>query len=304
MLWESYRYFLAVAETGSLSAAARRLSVSQPTVGRQIADLEARLNTRLFDRASHGYHLTAAGETIQAHITEIDAGFAEVETLVSGLDLALSGEVSISATEGLGSGWLVEVLKSFQREHPAISFNLLLDVSVVDLRRGKADIALRLGNPVDPELIGRKVGEIGFGLYGAKSYFENKAAPKSLADLASHDFVKWRHQMTHFEFADYIDDISAKGRVVLRSDTVAAQVKAVEESMGLFVAPHYMISRNRRVQRVLTDEINPVIDFWLLTHKGLRQNARVRAVLDFLRNRILEDKRFLSGAVSEPAITN
>lgn len=299
MLWESYRYFLAVAQTGSLSAAARRLSVSQPTVGRQIADLEARLNTRLFDRASHGYHLTAAGETIQHHIANIETSFLEVETLVSGLDLALSGEVSISATEGLGSGWLVEALKSFQMKHRAISFNLLLDISVVDLRRGKADIALRLGNPVDPELIGRKVGDIGFGLYGAKSYFENRGEPKTRSDLKDHDFIKWRHEEAHFEFAHYINKMSSVGRIVLRCDTVAAQVKAVEEGMGLFIAPHYMMSANRHMRRVLAEEINPAADLWLLTHRGLRQNARVRAVLDFLGRKIVQDKRFLSGAEPE-----
>ncbi len=183
MLWEPYRYFLAVAETGSLSAAARQLSVSQPTVGRQITELETRLNTRLFDRASHGYFLTRAGEAIQNQISVIETSFLEVEKTVSGLDQALSGEVSISATEGLGSGWLVSAIKEFQDLHPAITFNLMLDISVIDLVRGKADIALRLANPADPELIGRKVGEVGFGLYGAEKYFEEHGVPPLPADV-------------------------------------------------------------------------------------------------------------------------
>jgi DNA-binding transcriptional LysR family regulator len=295
MLWEPYRYFLAVAETGSLSAAARQLSVSQPTVGRQITELETRLNTRLFDRASHGYFLTRAGEAIQNQISVIETSFLEVEKTVSGLDQALSGEVSISATEGLGSGWLVSAIKEFQDLHPAITFNLMLDISVIDLVRGKADIALRLANPADPELIGRKVGEVGFGLYGAEKYFEEHGVPETLADLDGHHFISWQMDGSQFELAQHLDKLNATAKIVLKTNTVAAQIKAVEEGMGLFVAPHYMVPTDGTARRIFASEINLKVDLWLLTHRGLRHNARIRAVIDFLRQRIKTDRYFLSG---------
>ncbi|MEX0583596.1 MAG: LysR family transcriptional regulator, partial [Sneathiella sp.] len=106
MSWDLYRYFLAVAETGSLSAAARQLSVSQPTVGRQIAELEKRLETRLFERASHGYLLTPAGQQIRARIEQVSADLVGAEQQVRGMDKSLSGLIRISATEGFGSYWL------------------------------------------------------------------------------------------------------------------------------------------------------------------------------------------------------
>lgn len=300
MSWDYYRYFLAVAETGSLSAAARQLSVSQPTVGRQIAELEKRLETRLFERASHGYLLTSAGQQIRERIQAVASDLDGVEQIISGLDKSLSGTIRISATEGFGSYWLTPKLSQFQAYHPSIKFNLMLDISVVDLRRREADVALRLANPRVSDLIGRKVGRTGFGLYGAKTYLEKRGRPASMADLVSHDFIGWQSGRDRLPFSAALEKIAPPGNIKFRCDTVAAQIAAVQSGIGLFVAPHYLVPRDDRVVRLLPTEINLKFDIWLLTHRDLVKAGRIRTLLDFLYERFRDDRDFLLGEDLRP----
>jgi DNA-binding transcriptional LysR family regulator len=295
MSWDHYRYFLAVAETGSLSAAARKLAVSQPTVGRQIAELEKRIETRLFERASHGYLLTAAGQQIRDKIRAIAADLDGVEQVISGLDNTLSGTIRISATEGFGSYWLTPRLSQFQEHHPNIRFELMLDISIVDLRRREADIALRLANPRVSDLIGRQVGRTGFGLYGAKSYLEKRGEPISIADLANHDFIGWQSGGNSLPFSAELEKIAPPGNTKFRCDTVAAQIAAVRNGIGLFLAPHYLVPRNGSIVRLLPSEIDLKFDIWVLTHRDLVNAVRIRTLLDFLYEHFRKDRDFLAG---------
>ncbi|WP_288903269.1 LysR family transcriptional regulator [uncultured Sneathiella sp.] len=300
MSWDHYRYFLAVAETGSLSAAARQLSVSQPTVGRQIAELEKRLGTRLFERASHGYLLTLAGQQIRDKIKAIESDLDGVEQVISGLDNSLSGTIRISATEGFGSYWLTPKLGLFQRRHPNIRFELMLDISVVDLRRREADIALRLANPRVSDLIGRQVGQTGFGLYGAQAYLDKHGQPKSVSDLANHDFIGWKSGQDRLPFSNALEKYATPEMIKFRCDTVAAQIAAVRSGMGLFLAPHYLVPREGEVVRLLPSEIQLNFDIWLLTHRDLVNVGRVRALLDFLYEQFRNDRDFLLGEDLRP----
>ncbi|MDF2367527.1 MAG: LysR family transcriptional regulator [Sneathiella sp.] len=291
---------MAVAETGSLSAAARQLSVSQPTVGRQIAELEKRLETRLFERASHGYLLTSAGQQIREKIKAVSVDLDGIAQVISGLDKSLSGLIRISATEGFGSYWLTPKLSQFQARHPSIQFDLMLDISVVDLRRREADVAIRLANPRVSDLVGRQVGRTGFGLYGAKSYLEKRGAPTSMADLASHDFIGWHSGRDSLPFSAALEKIAPPENIKFRCDTVAAQIVAVQSGIGLFVAPHYLVPRDDQVVRLLPAEIDLKFDIWLLTHRDLVNAGRVRTLLDFLYEHFRNDRHFLLGEDLRP----
>lgn len=296
MSWDSYRYFLAVAETGSLSAAARDLAVSQPTVGRQIAELERRLETRLFERASHGYLLTAAGRRIRATIEKAAVNFLDAEEQVRGMDRALSGLIRFSATEGLGSYWLTPKLGEFQLQHPQIQFELMLDISVVDMRRREADVALRLANPRVSDMVGRKIGQAGFGLYGAKSYLARRGTPNSRGDLADHDFIGWRARPEDFLLSSELEKITSKAQVKFRCNTVAAQIAAVQQGTGLFLAPHYLVPKDEDIVRLFPTEIDQKVDMWLLTHHDLATVRRIRVLLDFLYEKMQADRDlFLRG---------
>ncbi|MCF8466126.1 MAG: LysR family transcriptional regulator [Sneathiella sp.] len=295
MSWDHYRYFLAVAETGTLSAAARQLSVSQPTVGRQITELEKELKTRLFERASHGYLLTPAGQQIRETIEKVAVNLLDAEQQIRGMDMSLSGLIRFSATEGFGSYWLTPKLAEFQERHPNIQFELMLNISVVDLRRREADMALRLANPKVSDLIGRQVGRAGFGLYGAHSYLEKKGTPATLVDLAHHDFIGWQEGPDNFILSAALEKMTTPAQIKFRCNTVAAQIAAVSSGMGLFLAPHYLVPRDGRFIRLLPTEIDQKVDMWLLTHRDLVNVRRIRALLDFLYEKFQSDRQMFLG---------
>jgi DNA-binding transcriptional LysR family regulator len=139
--WTSLRDFLAVAEGGSLSRAARRLGVSQPTLTRRMAALEARFRTELFRRTSRGVELTEAGESMLQPARQMQEDAAAVEIAVSGHDAALAGAVRVTATEGLGIHWLTPVLAEWQALHPAIEIDVVIQNQTLNLLRREADIA-------------------------------------------------------------------------------------------------------------------------------------------------------------------
>ena len=174
--WTALRDFLAVAETGSLSRAARRLGVSQPTLTRRMAALEERLRTELFRRTPRGVELTEAGESILPAARQMEQEAHAVELAISGRDAALAGLVRVTATEGLGIHWLTPALAEFQLAHPAIEIQLLLQNQVLNLLQREADIAVRLSRPLQSDLVARKVGELAFGLYASREYLDERRA--------------------------------------------------------------------------------------------------------------------------------
>jgi len=293
MNWDSYRYFLAVAETGSLSAAARNLSVSQPTVGRHIAELEERVGTRLFNRASHGYSLTAAGSLILQKTQLIAGEIASVDRQIAGLDQDYSGNVCISATEGFGAYWLTSRLAGLSFQYPQIQFDLLLDVEVIDTRKREADIAIRLSNPKESELVGRRVSKVGFGLYGADPYFQKFGRPHTISELERHRFIDWHFQERGFILSRALNKYLDQYQVAFRTDTVAAQIEATRQGVGLMLAPHYMIPQESGIHRVLAEEVSETVDLWVLTHKDLRHTNRIRTVIDYLVSAMKADSYVL-----------
>ncbi|GLQ06027.1 LysR family transcriptional regulator [Sneathiella chinensis] len=282
MNWDQYRYFLAVAELGSLSAAARALSVSQPTVGRQISELEGRLGTRLFDRLSHGYRLTPAGERILGKVRAVGDTLLGLDQQLKGIDQELSGNVRISATEGFGAYWLTPRLARYQQDHPRIRFDLILDVAVMDARHRQADILIRLADPKSDNLVGRVAGTVGFGLYGSEAYFKRFGRLQTLEDIPRHRFVDWQSVNAPNLMASFVGQFTRGNAVPFRTNTVAAQIAAVQQGIGMLFAPHYMAAATEGLVRLLPDEVDEAVDLWVLTHRDLVDVARIRSVMDYL----------------------
>ncbi|MEX0583573.1 MAG: LysR substrate-binding domain-containing protein, partial [Sneathiella sp.] len=183
----------------------------------------------------------------------------------------------------------------FQERHPNIQFELMLNISVVDLRKREADIALRLANPRVSDLVGRKVGRAGFGLYGARSYFDKKGMPETMAELIYHDFVGWQSGPNDFALSSALEQLATPAQVKFRCNTVAAQIAAVSHGIGLFVVPHYLVPRDGRFIRLFPREIDEKIDMWLLTHRDLVKAQRMRVLLDFLYDKFQRDRQMFLG---------
>ena len=292
--WTSLRDFLTVAETGSLSRAARRLGLSQPTLTRRMAALEERFRTELFRRTARGVELTEAGESLlePARLMEQEANAAEIA--VSGRDSALAGTVRVTATEGLGIHWLTPELAAFQAGHPAIEIDVLIQNQTVNLLRREADIALRLGRPRQSDLVGRKLAVLAFGLYAAKDYLDLRGRPARQVELAGHRAVLFDEARADRGYAPWLEPLLAGGSVAYRTNSLQAQMAAMCAGYGVGAAARFVAERHAGLERVLP-ELETTLDVWLVTHAGLRRSARIRAVYDFLAERLTAARAALAG---------
>ena len=240
MDWGLYRYFLAVAETGSLSGAARSLGVSQPTVGRQIQGLEEQLNARLFERAAHGYVLTATGRAVVELARSIELNAFAIERRVAGEDRSLTGKVCLSAPEGIANCWLMPKLAGFQARHPEIELELIIGMSHHDLIRREADVALRIGDPGSEELVGRRLCEVSFGLYASETYRQRHGLPQSLDELARHRIIESVGAVGRLAQVRRLREIAGDAEVGFACNSILTQFRALLNGLGLLAVPDYM----------------------------------------------------------------
>lgn len=278
--WDDYRFFLAAAESGTLSRAAERLQVSQPTVGRRISALEARLGVPLFDRLPRRLELTPAGEQTLA-----SARAAEQELL--GLELraraeGLTGTIRISTTEGLGTKSLVPRLSALRRRLPGIRFEIAFDVELVDVLRREADVVLRLSRPGSADLVGRRLAKARFVLCASREYLAGRRAPRSVNDLSSHTLILPSRQLARIPPAKWLARIARSGPPPLECNTMLGQLAMARSSLGIACLPRYMIADEPDLEPILPRAKSWTSDLWLLTHRDLRAAPAVRAVLDAL----------------------
>lgn len=298
--WSSLRDFLAVAETGSLSAAARQLRVSQPTLSRRMAALEERLGAELFHRTTRGLDLTETGEAILGPARQMEREARGIEVVATGRSRSLSGPVRITATEGLAIDWLTPELARFQAEHPDIEIRFLIRNTQLNLLQREADIAVRLGRPRQADLLARRVGELAYGLYGARSYLERAGRPGHAAELAGHRAVVFDEELRHSDLGHWLESSLEGARVVYRANSLQAQLAAIRAGYGLGGQAPFIASRRPELERVLP-ELGLRMDIWLVTHPGLRRSARMRAVYDFLVERFAAERAALAGETASGA---
>lgn len=296
--WSTLRDFIAVAETGSLSQAARRLRLSQPTLSRRIAALEEQLKMQLFQRTPRGLLLTDAGEDVLAGARRVEEEALAIERQAEAAHQTLTGTVRISVTEGLGALWLPARLATFHASHPGVCVEVLVDNRTVNLIRREADIAVRLFRPEQPDLIAKRAGELVMGLYGARSYFERHGKPVTIADLKQHYHVGFDESMGRHQEVQRLERCFAPERIIHRSSSFIGQLNATLAGIGIGAHDCVFADAQATLERVLPDDFNHVIEIWLVTHADMRRSARIRAVFDFLTEAIGHDRVRLSGRVA------
>jgi DNA-binding transcriptional LysR family regulator len=294
--WSDIRLFLAIVEHGSLLAASEHLSLSQPTLGRRLAAMEKRMGVPLFVRTGRRMQLTDTGRTILENAQRMEREMLAIERAVEVHSKSLAGEVIITATEGTGTEWLPPELTEFRRRYPDITLNIRVDSRSMDLLRREADIALRLGEPKEPELIGRRLVTVGFGLYAAPSYLEHAPPVNSLDDLADHDLIGLEQagSPTHLMPGDDLAHLPV-GRFVFTTNSPAAQMSAARAGYGIAVLSHRWVALQGGLVPLLPDTNVFETSMWLLTHEELRHSARIRAVSNFLTERVLANKEQFEG---------
>jgi len=283
--WDDLRIFLAMYRSGSQKAAAQKLRVAHTTIGRRLVALEGALGARLFDRTPNGLALTGAGLALLPRAERVEAELIAAERELRGADAKLEGPVRVTAGDGVVHYVIIPALGELRREHPGIALELRADTRELDLSRREADVAVRLRRPTEPSLVARRVGAMKFGLYASRSYLERRGIPRTLGDLAAHDFIGFDASLDELPQVRWLRRTvgSGKGpRWAVRATTTTAQALACVESQGIALLGTFVAAREPRLVPVLPRAATPSRDLWLVVHADMRRNARVAAVIEWL----------------------
>jgi DNA-binding transcriptional LysR family regulator len=286
--WAKLQSFTAVAEHGSLSAAARILGASQPTLSRHIASLEEEIGVQLFDRTSTGLMLTATGAELYQHASQMREAATHLALIASGRSQELSGTVRITASETVALHALPAIIAAFRQLEPQIAIELVASNETENLLKREADIAVRMYRPTQNDVITRKVGVLKLGLYASLDYLQRRGEPGSADDLARHDFIG-------FDRADtFIEGFRAHGMTVdrdffsLRTDAQFLHLELALAGCGLAMLHRDVGAAHASLRPVLPDLVAPDLPIWLTAHAELRTSPRVRRTYDFLAERLAQ----------------
>ncbi len=293
MNWDDLRYVLALAKTGSLAKAGRALDVDHTTVGRRIEAVEKDLDTRLFTRTTTGYVLTQEAERILPEMQEVEGAVLKLERRALARTEELDGAVRVTSSETFAASYLASRLAVFVRGRPGLTIEVLASSTIFDLARREADVAVRLFRSKHDHLVLQRSGEIGYALYGAVEYFARRPFPRTPEDLAEHDLITPELSEHEFEM-QWLRRMAPRARIAFASNLSFALQAAARSGAGIAILPCYLGDTDPALRRVPMPA-EPSRPIWLTVHRDLQHTPRVRAVLDFLRTRLREDRALLAG---------
>ena len=273
MDWDNLRFFLALADAGSLSRAAEKLQVDHSTVARRIDALERELGVRLVERLSRAYRLTAEGEQVRDRAKEVEAGIADIARFASSVDRSPQRVVRVNGPPTFVAEFLAPRLLSLQRQHPGLRIELVGEVRQVSLTRGEADLALRMERPRDKEIVARRLAVVAYGLYGSRDY---------LARCGEDDreYLGYDDSLDHLPQQRWLKKLAGDRVLALRANDIGTQLTAVRAGLGLAVLPCIMVRKEHDLVSVPTRLPPPTRELWLLFHRDIGRVPAVRAVID------------------------
>lgn len=284
--WALIQSFLAALEHGSLMGAARATGVSQPTLGRHIAELEAQLKVVLFERTGRGLQATAQALALAEAARSMEAGAASFSRIATGGGQAIQGRVRISASQPVACYLLPPILAHMRRALPEIVVELVVSNTVSNLLRREADIALRMVRPEQSSLVAQRIGEVRLQVCASEGYLGRRGTPQQPQDLLAHDLIAGdRNKEIEIGLANSGLPI-AEQRYGLRSDDLIALWAAVRAGLGIGFISEYLVRSDASVRQVLPSLELPTLPMWITVHRELRTSARIRAVYDFLASEV------------------
>jgi DNA-binding transcriptional LysR family regulator len=284
--WHLFRTFLAVVREGSLSSAARVLGATQPTMGRQVAALEASLGVKLFTRSLDGLSPTEAGLRLIASAEAMAAAVEAARRLASGEVDEESGTVRVTASEVIGSEVLPSILAEIHAAHPRISVELALSNRNEDLLRGDADIAVRMVRPTQGALVAKRIGRIDVGLYCHRRYLKVHTMPRRLEDLRQHVLIGYDRDQAYARLLERMGVPLTGDMFAFRSDSELAQLAALSAGFGIGASQLGIARRDRNLVPVLHSEFVFPMEVWLAMHRDLRSSRRIRLMFDQLATQL------------------
>ena len=280
--WELYRSFLGVLKEGSLSAAARALGTTQPTVGRHIAALEKSLKLALFTRSPTGLLPTEAALALQIHAESMEITAAALERTAASQGAGISGVVRITASDVIGVEVLPTVVARLRHDHPDLKIELVLTNRVQDLLRREADIAVRMTPPRQETLIARRVGRIEIGLHASREYLAIHGTPRNIAELTRHTLIGFDQETAFIRSARKSLPAMSREMFSLRTDSDLAQLALIRAGAGIGGCQVPLARRSDSLVRVLQRQIALPLETWITMHEDLRDRPSCRVVFDAL----------------------
>ncbi len=286
--WNQARAFLVTAEEGSLSAAARALGLTQPTLSRQVAALEESLGITLFQRVSKSLILTEAGLELAEHVRAMGDAASRVSLSASGKSQQIEGLVTLSATDLMAAFVLPEILRELRRKAPGIEIKIHCTNSLSDLRRREADIAVRHVEPDHPDLYARKLWDAPARIYAASSYLESRGGSLIGKDAGEQDFIGFDNNT---ELVGYLRafglDVS-EANIKLSSPYGIVAWEYVRRGFGLSIMADAIAAACPEVEPAFKDVEPITFPVWLVTHRELHTSRRIRVVFDHMAEGLLD----------------
>jgi DNA-binding transcriptional LysR family regulator len=287
--WTQIRFFVAVAETGSLSACARATGASQPTVGRAIASLEEGLGVSLFKRHARGFELTQQGADLLPHARAMANAAADLSLAALGRSQTLEGTVRITASRIVATYVLPRILAKLQQAEPRIDVELVATDTVENLLFREADIALRMVRPTQQDLISRHIGDLPMGVYASRDYLAKHGEPQKVEDLFDHIMIGYDRSTLIIDGARAIGLNIHRDFFTYRTDDQIAYWQLVRAGLGIGFTARPVARLDDDVVRILPDLPIEPLPVWLTSHGALKTSRRVRFVLDVLATALKAD---------------
>jgi len=276
--WEDMRHFVALAETGTLSGAARALKVDHATVGRRVSALEEVFDTALIERLPKRWVLTEAGQRVSALAQGMQTQAHALERAVKAQHSPLSGTVTLTTPPAFANHFLAPRLPVLRRLYPDLHLTLLGNQAVASLSQQEADIAVRISRPKEASSVARKIGTVEFWLYAAPGYMERPPA--------EWEFVAYDRTLDHVLEQKWLIAFAADRPIVFRANDLGCQAAAVRAGVGIAALPRFLAYQDPGLVALKLDLKPAARDIFLVVHSDLRRMPAVRAVLEFVAEQV------------------
>jgi DNA-binding transcriptional LysR family regulator len=288
--WDDIRIFLAVARHGGLATAAHSLNVNHTTVARRLSGLEADLRTRLVVRTPTGVTLTPAGKDLLRFAERMEAEALAAEQNLQLSDGKVSGKVRLATREAFGLWLVCPKIGLLHARHPELVLELVPEARAFNLLKHDVDLSVTVKYPSQERLVTQKLTDYCVGLYASHEYLEREGPVTSLEELRSRQVIWYVDDMIDVDQQRYLGSIVSTSRSAFRATNILAQYAATAAGFGLGILPVYRAGQDPALVRVLTNEVEETLSYWLSVHPDSRNLPNVRAVIDFLVEIVRDDR--------------
>lgn len=285
--WFLWRSFLAVMEEGSLSAAARKLGASQPTIGRHIEELENSLSAVLFDRTGRGLNPTPLAHQMLNSVRGAKSALAEAQLMASGSTQMLDGTVRITASQVLSHHILPSILKKARQTYPTIQLEIVPSDSAENLLLREADIAIRMFRPSQLDVVAKKIGLVPLCACAHQSYLDRHGTPETIDDLFGHELLGLDRQEDIIKVARMIGFELKREDFAVRTDSQTAIWQMAAQGLGVSFAQKSLIDSTPGMVRLVPELRIPPMEMWVAAHKEVHRAKRIRVIYDLLAKELI-----------------